>query len=171
MKKLLAGTIAFAFTVAVGCESKSPPGGPGARSDNKAGTTAQERGTGAAPGTTTTARGQSEDSANTFKLVQPSTVDLKQNEAKNATVKIDRGKSFDQPVTLTFELPKDMKGVTIEPKSVEIQPGHDSASVKVQTTNDTPVGDFSVNVVATPKTGQAVHQTMKIKVDKGGTAR
>lgn len=175
MKKLLAMAVVVALGT-VGCESKSPPGGPGAQKTTTSSTssTTADRGTAKGTGdhsattttTTTTARGQS---AETFKLVKPSTTELKQGEAKEVTVKIDRGRDFKEPVMISFEqLPK---GVTLEPATAEIQPGHDQAVFKVKTTNDTPVGDAMLNVLAKPKTGESVRMEMKVKVDKGGTAR
>src|SRR5207237_1289244 len=94
MKKLLTGVIVFALAAAVGCESKSPPAGPGAKAPT-GGAATTDRGTG------TTVRGQSDDKNNTFKLVKPGTVELKQAEAKTFDVKIDRSKDFTQPVTIT----------------------------------------------------------------------
>src|SRR5206468_921827 len=101
MKKLLTSLIAVTLAVAVGCESKSPPGGPGAQKTDT--------------GATKTARGQS---AETFKMVKPSTVDLKQAEAKEVELKIDRGKTFNETVKITFENLPD--GVTMEPPAAEI---------------------------------------------------
>jgi hypothetical protein len=152
MKKLLTSLVAVTLAVAVGCESKSPPGGPGAQKTDS--------------GTTKTARGQS---AETFKMLKPSTVDLKQGEAKEVDVKIDRGTTFNEPVTISFDsLPE---GVTMEPASAKIESGHDKAIFKVKTTNNTPVGDKTIKVVATPKTGEATQEELKIKVEKGGTAK
>lgn len=194
MKKLLAGAIAFALTVAVGCEQKSPPGGPGAQNapknttggpaaanrDHATANRDHDRVAPGTPGTTgtagthttggTTARGQSgDDRDNTFRLEKPSTVELKQAESKNVVIKIDRGTTFRQPVKITFEgLPE---GVMMEPATAEIPAGQSEARVNVKTTNKTPVGDATVNVTATPQTGKPVRMDMKIKVDKGGTTK
>lgn len=152
MKKLLASVLAAALVAVVGCEQKSPPGGPGAQKTDT--------------GTTKTVRGQSSE---TFKLEKPSTVDLKQGEAKEVAIKIDRGKVYNEPVKITFNsLPE---GVTMEPASAEIESGRDQAVFKAKTTNNTPVGEKTIKVTATPKTGEPTYQELKVKVEKGGTAK
>jgi uncharacterized membrane protein len=151
MKKFLLGFVAVAL-VAVGCENKSPPGGPGA--NPKPG------------GANTTARGQGGD---TFKLENPGSMTLKQGEQIEQTLKIDRGDNFKQPVTLTFDnLPK---GVTMVPASIEIQSGNSQARVAVKAANDAPTGEHDVTVVAKPQTGAQVEGKLKVKVERGGHAK
>jgi hypothetical protein len=143
MKKLLAGMVVLTLTLAIGCEGGKPAGGPGA--------------TGASSG------GHNKNSKDTFTLNTPGTTEMKQGETKDVKVSISRGKDFTQPVTLTFSEGKDVK---VEPAKAEIPAGTDSVVVHISSTPNTPVGESTVDVTATPKTGEALKGTMKVKVDK-----
>lgn len=147
MKRLLASVIVAALVAAVGCENKSPPGGPGATKPG------QDAGQG---------------KAETFKVKAPGETKLKQTETKNITIDIDRGKNFDQPVTLTFEMPK---GLHVKPESVTIQAGNSSGKVDLVADKDASVGEQAITIHAKPTSGAEVSTIWKVHVDKGETAK
>jgi uncharacterized membrane protein len=90
---------------------------------------------------------------------------LKQGEQKVVKIDIDRGKNFDEDVTLKFEgnMPK---GVTFDPASPTIKHGDKEASVTVKAADDAAVGDFEVRVVGKPTKGKEAANTLKIDVAK-----
>lgn len=142
MKKLLASVVALGLAFAIGCENKSPPGGPGATGNNK-----------------------TSDRALTFKINPPGSVTLKQGEEKEIRVKVDRGKEFKQDVTLKFENPK---GISVKPESITVKAGDTEAAVKVHADKDAPLGDKNVvRVVATPEKGEATNANIDVKVEVG----
>jgi uncharacterized membrane protein len=142
MKKLLACVVALGLAFAIGCENKSPPGGPGATGNNKT----SEKGL-------------------TFKINPPTGVTLKQGEEKEVRIKVDRGKEFKQDVTLKFENPK---GIHMKPESITVKAGETEAAVKVHADKDAPLGDKNVvGVVATPEKGESTKANMDVKVEVG----
>lgn len=145
MKKLLACVVALGLAFAIGCENKSPPGGPGATGDNR-----------------------TQDRKSTFKVSAPN-VTLKQGEVKEERVKVDRGKDFKDDVTLKFEAPK---GLKIIPDSITVKGGETEAVVKVQADNDAPLGDHNkVRVHATPAKGEATSADFDVKVEAAQPAK
>ena len=103
MKKLLASMVAVTLALAVGCENKSPKGGPGANPPKA--------------------------SADTFTVHAPGTaMGLKQGDKQEAKLSVDRGKDFKEDVTLKFEAPK---GIAVEPESKVVPAGEKELAVKV----------------------------------------
>jgi uncharacterized membrane protein len=147
MKKLLTVAV-LALPLAIGCDNQTTPGGPGATR----------------PTSTTKAPmvGQAED---TFKLSAPTlSTHVTQGESKTATIGINRGKNFDQDVTLKFgELPK---GVTIAPSNVVIKHGDKDAQVTITAAADAAIGDFTVPITGTPNKGAVGSTDMKVTVAK-----
>jgi uncharacterized membrane protein len=142
MKKLLASVVAVGLAFAVGCENKSPPGGPGATIDNK-----------------------NADRSMTFKVNPPGHVTLKQGEQKEARIAIDRGKNFKEDVTLTFDAPK---GIEVKPRSITIKAGDKETAVQVHADKDAPLGNKNpVTVKATPTKGEPTSVNMDVKVEAG----
>src|SRR5262245_26023667 len=113
MKSLCVGLLVAAVAIFTGCNFKSTSGGPGA-TDSSSNSKPQF--------------GQPE---NSFKLSPPNLATrLKQGENKEVTISINRGKNFDQDVTLKFEGLPD--GVTIDPSSPTIKHGDKEAKVTVK---------------------------------------
>jgi uncharacterized membrane protein len=162
MKKVFAATLTGLLVVAVGCETKSPPGGPGA-TGRSAVTKASTASTGV---TRTDAPGGSEA---TFKLGTPLTsTNLKQGEKKEVTITIDRGDAFKDNVQLKFETPK---GLKVSPDNAAIKAGDKEVKVHVEADKDAPLGDHAITVNGTPDKGAATSVPLKITVDKGGETK
>lgn len=101
----------------------------------------------------------------TFSLDMPNlSTSLKQGEAKNISIGINRGKNFDQDVTLKFgDLPK---GVSIDPASPAIKAGDKEAKITVKAADDAALGDFNIPVHGHPASGPDATNTFKITVNK-----
>jgi uncharacterized membrane protein len=155
MKALFTALVLLASAALVGCDghstgtSEKHPGGPGVTNPSQ-----REPifGTG----------------ENEFKLSVPTlATHLKQGETKQVKIGIDRGKNFDQDVTLKFEGSPDMpKGVTLEPASPAIKHGDKETMVTVKAADDATVGDFKIKVEGKPAKGKEADATLEIKVDK-----
>ncbi len=129
---ILASCLALAF----GCESKSSPGGPGASK---------------AKDTTSVTGHQKGD---TFKVAVPSTeTSIKQGEQKEVKIKVDRGDTLKQDVTLTIT-PED-KEITVEPAkhTVKASDAATEFTVKVTATDKAKIGKTNVNVKAAAESG------------------
>jgi hypothetical protein len=92
--------------------------------------------------------------------VTPENVTLKQGEEKMVTIKIDRGKNFDEDVALSFSEPP--KGVTISPAT--IKHGDKDAEVKVKAADDAALGDHKIEVTAKPTKGEAAQNKFTVTV-------
>jgi uncharacterized membrane protein len=143
MKNLFVGLLGAALLAVAGCHPGTT-GGPGT------------------PGGKTPIVGQAE---NTFKLDTPNlSTKVKQGEAREVTIGIDRGKNFDQDVALKFEdLPK---GVTIDPPSPMIKHGDKEAKATIHAADDAAVGDFTIKVDGKPTKGEMASNTFKVTVEK-----
>jgi uncharacterized membrane protein len=143
MNKLYAGLLGTALLAGVGCHPGTT-GGPGV------------------PGGKSPMVGMAE---NTFKLDTPNlSTKVKQGETKEVTIGIDRGKNFDQDVTLKFEgLPK---GVTIEPATVTIKHGDKDAKVTVHAADDAALGESTITADGKPANGNTASNTFKLTVEK-----
>ncbi len=153
MKKLLAVFLSTAVALAFGCgeQHKSPPGGPGATGTQGKGTTGSTTGTA--------------DKDHTFTIKAPSgTTDIKQGQAKEISVSIDRGKDFKQNIKLS--LTSDDKGVTVRPDTSELKASDNAAALKfnLEAAKDAAIGEHKVTVKATPETGPATDTTFNVKV-------
>jgi len=172
---LLLGAVAG---LVLGCgENKSPPGGPGAKPGMKPGTTTGTTtggtttggttGTNTRPGDTTGTgtHGTSSKPEDTFKITVPSgTTSINQGESKTITIGIDRAKNFDQDVALQFsEMPK---GVTMTPASGSIPASEKNTKVTLMASPDAALGEHTVTVTASPKSGAKTTATFTIKVNK-----
>jgi len=148
MKTLIAG-IALLMLVAAGC-NESTPGGPGVQ-----------------PNTTTTAHkpviGEAEQ---TFTLTAPQlSTHLKQGESKDISISMNRGKNFDDDVTLTFtDIPK---GLTVTPAGSVIKHGDKETHLTFAAAADAALGDFTIKVTGHPSKGTTDAVTeLKLTVDE-----
>jgi uncharacterized membrane protein len=146
MKSSCTCLLSAALVAFFGCNNQSTPGGPGAsnRSENKP------------------IVGRADD---TFTLDPPNLVTrLKQGESKAVTIGINRGKNFDQDVSLKFEnLPK---GMSIEPASPVIKHGDSEAKFAIKATDDAALGDFAIQVTGRPAKGSVASNEVKVTVAK-----
>jgi uncharacterized membrane protein len=146
MKNVVTILSVAALVAIVGCNNQGTSGGPGTtnRSDNKP------------------VIGRAED---TFTLDPPNlATQLKQGESKAVAIGINRGKNFDQDVTLKFEnLPK---GVSIEPAHPVIKHGDTEAKLAIKATDDAAVGEFGIKVTGHPAKGSDASNEFKVAVAK-----
>ncbi len=137
--------LAMALPAFTGC-NQGTPGGPGA----------------AAPSEKRASYGQAND---TFNLNAPLlATSLTQGETKAVSIRILRGKNFDEEVTLKFEgLPK---GVSFDPSRPTIKHGDEETKFTVHATNDAALGNFAIKVTGHPSKGGDALIEFKIAVNK-----
>lgn len=181
---LLAGMLA----TAVGC-NEGTPGGPGAKSNPPASSTATSSRTTtvetpdgssttkvevekpivtdshekpAAPGTD--ANPLAGDPENTFRLDAPNlATSIKQGETKVVTIGITRSTNFDQDVTLSFvDLPK---GITIAPAEPKIKHGEKEVKLNITAAADAALNDFTIKMIGHPATGKDATNEFKLTVE------
>jgi hypothetical protein len=187
MKTFFPFLMAALLAMAIGC-NEGTPGGPGAKSNPPASssatasrTTTVETPEGSsttkvvverpalpestnektAPGTD--ANPLVVDPEDTFRLDAPNLgVALKQGETKVVTIGISRSKDFDQDVTLTFkELPK---GITIDPAEPMIKHGEKEVKLNVTAAADAALNTFSIKMIGHPVTGKDATNDFKLTV-------
>ena len=132
-----------------GCNSSGTPGGPGATN-----TPGEKK--------NSPTIGQAEQ---TFTLSVPSlSLHLKQGEAKAVSIAINRGKNFEEDVSLKFEhLPT---GVTIDPEAPKIAHNETEAKFTVRAADAAAVGDFTIKAIGHPTKGADAVNEFKIAVGK-----
>jgi len=150
MRKLRLIAPALGLALVVGCESKSPPGGPNAPHAKSP--------SGPVVGT----------ADNTFRLKVPATeMSIKQGETKELSIGLDRGTGFNQDVELRFEnLPP---GVTVTPSSGNLPASEKEPwKVMVSAAANAALGHQKITVVGKPTTGDSTSTTVNIEVKAGG---
>jgi len=142
--------LAVGLFAAIGCDTHSTPGGPGA-------TTGPNTGSAHKP-----LVGQADD---TFTLSTPTlSTSIKQGEAKTVKISIKRGKNFSEDVALKLDgMPK---GVTAEPANPQIKHGEDETAVAFKAADDAALGDFTIKVTGHPSKGGDATSEFKITVTK-----
>jgi uncharacterized membrane protein len=98
-----------------------------------------------------------------FKITAPAlNTKIKQGETKIVTIKLQRGESFKQDVTLQIEA---VEGMSIEPANVVVKAG-DKPDVQLTITvsKDAALGKYKVPVTGTPTTGEPTSTKFKLKV-------
>jgi hypothetical protein len=152
MRTVLATLAAICLITLAGC-TNGTPGGPGA--------------TGSGTGTNKTPAIPGLTAANEFTISPDWThlgVGIKQGETADDTITINRGKGFEEDVTLKFEdLPK---GVTIEPATVTIKKSDSpaKATVKIKAADDAAVGKFDIKVIGHPTKGADASNKLSLTV-------
>lgn len=145
MTRMTLALLATGVLAAVGCENKSPPGGPGATK----------------PSATGTHVGTPDD---TFKITVPNAT-LKQGESKTITVSIKRGTNFDQDVKLAVEKPP--QGVTFKFDDPTLRASATETHLTIDASKDAALGEHDVMVSATPaRAGTATQTEMKVEIKK-----
>ncbi len=143
MRNLFAGLLMM--VACAGC-SQAIPGGPGVTK----------------PPQRQPAYGEAD---NTFNLSVPHmSTTLHQGESKEVSIGIDRGKNFDEDVTLTFA--DGPKGVTLDSAEPVIMHGATEAKVMLKATSDASLGDFTVKLTGHPTKGGDATNEFKITVAK-----
>jgi uncharacterized membrane protein len=98
-----------------------------------------------------------------FKIAVPTfTTEVKQGDTQTVTVSVMRDKYFKQDVTLRAAV---TSGISVTPTRVVVEA---SASPDVQfqikASKDAALGEYQVNIVATPKTGNPTSKDFMVKV-------
>lgn len=124
----------------VGCNSKDTPGGD---------TNQKPPMVGHAPGTFT---------------LSASSISLKQGESKVVPISIDRGKNFEEDVTLKFDGLPD--GVSVDPGSAVIKKGDKDTHVTIKATSSAALGGHDVKLVGHPTKGADTGHPLKITVSE-----
>jgi hypothetical protein len=147
MKRSSAGLLATVMVmVAVSGCSQAVPGGPGVTS----------------PSQKQPAYGGAD---RTFNLTVPHmSTTLHQGESKEVSIGIERGKNFEEDVTLKFA--DGPKGVTLASANPVIMHGSTEARASLKATNDASPGDFTVKMTGHPTTGADATNEFKITVVK-----
>jgi uncharacterized membrane protein len=132
MKKALTIVLTFAVMAIFGCESSSPRGG-----------------------------GMTKDAG--FKIAAPTfSTDIKQGQAQNIIVSLERGDYFKQDVKLQIE---SSKGISIEPTSVIIKASDKpDVQLKIAAAQNAALGEYRISVKGVPKTGESTSTEFKVKV-------
>ena len=89
---------------------------------------------------------------------------LHQGGAKEVSIGIERGKNFEEDVTLKFA--DGPKGVTLASANPVIMHGDTEAKVTLKATDDASLGDFTVKVTGHPTKGGDATNELKITVAK-----
>jgi hypothetical protein len=89
---------------------------------------------------------------------------LHQGEAKEMSIGIERGKNFQEDVTLEFA--DGPKGVTLASANPIITHGGTEAKVTLKATDDAALGDFTVKVTGHPAKGGDATNEFKLTVAK-----
>jgi uncharacterized membrane protein len=100
-----------------------------------------------------------------FKIDVPSSdTKVKPGETQTVTIKLQRGESFKQDVTLEIKLSKG-EGITFDPAKVLVKAG-DKPDVQLTITvpKDAALGEYKVSVTGTPTTGEPTSVEFKVKV-------
>jgi hypothetical protein len=146
MRLLRSAMIVLGLIALIGC-NESPPGGA-----------THNTGRASRTGLTTPEE--------TFRLEAPAVdTTIKQGETKKITLKMSRGKNFDQDVKLEFNgVPQ---GVTITPASHTFKAGASDLEVTIEAKKDAALGKHKVEVTGTPSTsGAPTSVTFEIDVRK-----
>jgi uncharacterized membrane protein len=122
-------------------------------------------GTTGGPGATNKDRNKIDQPENTFRLDPPNLpTTIRQGETRAVDIGIDRGRNFDQDVTLKFtDLPR---GVTIDPQAPVIKNGEREVRINVRATADAAPGTHTIKITGSPKRGADATNDFKITVEQ-----
>jgi hypothetical protein len=153
---LTSGLVTLALAGLVGCSTESKPGGPGATGTTGTATTRQD--------TSRTDTTRTDDTANTFTVKVPAgATNVEIGQREEVTISIDRGRTFNQNVKLSF---KPVEGLKVTPADATIKAGENETKVFVEAAEGAALGNKTIEVTATPDTGKATSVTMTVEVVK-----
>jgi len=167
MRTLLAGLLGVSLVAFLGCETKSPPGGPGVRPSSA--TTPPSTPRAAANDRTAPQSEKPEvvERSTTFRLETPATsTSLKQGEKKEVEIKISRGTNFKENVGLKFTAGAN-SGLKVDNPPTELKAGENNVRVLIEATKEAALGDHEITVTGTPQTGSPVSVPIKVTVKQG----
>jgi uncharacterized membrane protein len=98
-----------------------------------------------------------------FKIDVPTfDVKIKQGETQSVSIKLQRGESFKQDVTLEIAVDK---GISIEPEKILVKASDKpEVELKVTVPKDAALGEYKVSVAGTPTTGEATSVVFTVKI-------
>ena len=97
----------------------------------------------------------------TFSISVPSSSTIKQGEDATVSVTLNRGAAFKQDVQLDIKA----DGISATPKYVLVKASEKpEVRVKLAVAKDAALGEYTVNVKATPTTGKPTSTTCTVKV-------
>ncbi|HCE44921.1 MAG TPA: hypothetical protein DET40_15380 [Lentisphaeria bacterium] len=97
----------------------------------------------------------------TFSISVPSSSTIKQGEDAAVVVTLNRGSAFKQDVQVEFKA----DGISVTPKDVLVKASDKpEAKVKIAVAKNAALGDYIVNVKATPATGKPASTAFTVKV-------
>jgi uncharacterized membrane protein len=100
-----------------------------------------------------------------FKIVVPAFDEkVKQGETQTVTIKLQRGESFNQDVTLEIKLSKG-EGITFDPAKVLVKISDEpDVELTITAPKDAALGEYIISVTGTPETGEPTSVEFKVKV-------
>ena len=130
--------ISAALILALGCESTTELGGPGATDTGEART------------------------ENTFVLTMPvGEVSIMQGETKKVSIGIDRGSEYTQPVEVNLTAPDTL---TVEPTTLTLAAGDTSVDISVTAKPEAELGLATITLVGRPPTGRSVDGAIAVRI-------
>ncbi len=100
-----------------------------------------------------------------FKIDVPSPLfgtKIKQGETLSVTIKLQRGESFKQDVTLKIEA---AKGISVEPAEILVKASDaPDVALTIAVPKEAALGEYKVTVTGTPTTGEPTSTEFKVKV-------
>lgn len=167
MRTLVTGLALVALMALAGCNKESEPGGPGATGTS--GNGESTAGDNAAHGDNTT------DENNTFKVQVPSgATNIQQGTEKTLKLQVEREDKFNQVVTLSFQMPAGVQGITVTPETAKVEASQKDVELTIAVAPEAPTGKHTIKVTGTPETGTPTTADLIIEVKKpdnsaGGT--
>jgi hypothetical protein len=89
-------------------------------------------------------------------------ISVKKGNTTDTNVTITRGKDFSD--TVTFKLEDTKKGLTFDPEKPEIKGSEKKIDVKIAAAKDADIGDHTITLTGTPKSGEPAKATFTVKV-------
>jgi hypothetical protein len=161
MKKVCWVLLMGGLVAGLGCNRTTGPSAHGSRAGGGGAALGSDNygaaGRGEAPS------GAKPSSKETFSLKGSWTSEtIKQGQSKDLKVSVSKGKEFKQDIRLTFE-PE--KGLTVEPKTVDVKPSDPSGdvAVRVSAANDAAIGTLHIKVLSEPPTAEPLDLTVKVE--------
>jgi uncharacterized membrane protein len=108
-------------------------------------------------------RGGSVRKGEGFKIAVPIlSTEIKQGQAQNVVVSLERGDYFKQDVTLQI---KTTTGISVDPTSVIIKASDKpDVQLKIAAAQNAALGEYRVTVMGLPKTGESTSAEFNVKV-------
>jgi hypothetical protein len=145
-----------------GCTKESPEGGPGAVQNGNGEVRPNGTDTGAPNAVAPNGRPVDADEA-TFNLNVPATAtNVERGKTATATISIDRGDAFKQPVDLEFRAPA---GINVKAQDKRLDPNEDEIEITIEAAPTAQVGEHVITVIGRPQTGKETSVQFHVEVE------